>query len=112
MAPVTFVRPFDLSALLRRASVVLLLVASSLPPFDVPDMFYRDAAGDARECLIFRLGSRSEELPRVVAVFRTQTAHKASDFLDLIDQTDVSGLMPIGPSEGRFFISERFDRLT
>jgi hypothetical protein len=31
----------------------------------------------------------SEELPRVVAVFRAHTAHKTSEFLDLVEQTDV-----------------------
>ena len=56
---------------------------------------------------MFRLGSRFGELPRVVAVFRAHTAHKTSEFLDLIDRPTLSGLMPIGPWEARSFMARK-----
>jgi len=46
---------------------------------------------------MFRLGSpASKELPRVVAVFRSHTALKTSEFPDLIEQTDAVPLMSAG----------------
>ena len=55
-----------------------------------PYIFYRDAPGDASECLMFRPRFPLRRSCRASSPSSVHTpAHKTSEFLDLIEQTDV-----------------------